>query len=352
MTLVLRRPVDGLSYRDDEMRVMKMMWVVALVITVLSVDGSGQGSRPASVIGGPMLHAHNCYPDEGRWSDRLERALNTGGRPIAIEQDLVWAVDGSGSGRSVVSHGAPLTGTEPTLETHFFERLAPVMRAALEKPDPSRWPLVVLHLDFKTNEPAHHQAIWDLLGKYESWLTTAPRTVSDIVQPMTRGPLLVITENGDGQAATFDQRVPIGARLRLFGTVPTVRVTESTDREVQAEALVSAPPETLIPLGASNYRRWVNFPWAVIERGGPTRAGTWDAGDARRLAAVVGRAHSLGLWVRFYTLNGHSPTENRGWSAGYNFGSMDAVRPRWQAAVAAGVEFIATDQYESFAGAR
>jgi RNA polymerase sigma factor (sigma-70 family) len=30
-------------------------------------------------------------------------------------------------------------------------------------------------LDFKTNEPEHHAAVWELLGRYEDWLVTAPR---------------------------------------------------------------------------------------------------------------------------------------------------------------------------------
>ena len=58
------------------------------------------------------------------------------------------------------------------------------------------------------------------------------------------------------------------------------------------------------------------------------------------------RAHEMGLWVRFYTLNGHSAAESKGWTASYNFGSTAAVRERMAAARDAGVEFIASDQYE------
>ena len=63
----------------------------------------------------------------------------------------------------------------------------------------------------------------------------------------------------------------------------------------------------------------------------------------------MSRAHALGLWIRFYTLNGHAPDAGLGWTASYNFGSLEAVRPRWDAAIAAGVDFVATDQYEEFA---
>ena len=52
----------------------------------------------------PMLDAHNCYPYEGHWNDRIQRALNSG-FPVSIEQDLAWYVDpATGKGRVVVSH--------------------------------------------------------------------------------------------------------------------------------------------------------------------------------------------------------------------------------------------------------
>src|SRR5947208_14476707 len=72
----------------------------------------------------PMLHAHNCYPEDGQWTDRIERALGTRVSPIAIEQDLVWSAS---TGQIMVSHGTPLTGKEPTLEEYFFKRVAPIL---------------------------------------------------------------------------------------------------------------------------------------------------------------------------------------------------------------------------------
>ena len=51
-----------------------------------------------------LLDAHNCYPYNGRWADRIDRALSTG-TPLAIEQDLVWYRDpATGKGRSLVAH--------------------------------------------------------------------------------------------------------------------------------------------------------------------------------------------------------------------------------------------------------
>jgi len=63
----------------------------------------------------------------------------------------------------------------------------------------------------------------------------------------------------------------------------------------------------------------------------------------------VDYAHQKGFWIRFYTLDGFAPGEDQGWGNGYNFGSHDAVVVRWKAAIDAGVNFIATDQYEDLA---
>ncbi len=36
--------------------------------------------------------------------------------------------------------------------------------------------MIVLHFDFKDNQAPLLHAVWDLLGEYESWMTTAPQT--------------------------------------------------------------------------------------------------------------------------------------------------------------------------------
>ena len=311
--------------------------------------------RAADVLqpgGRVWLHAHNCYPEKGLWNERIDRALATRTTGLAIEQDIAWRVDPqSGRGQSVVSHDLKFTGTEPTLEAHFFDKVRPLIARALAENKRETWPVMVLHLDFKSNEPAHHQAIWELLGRHESCLTTAERVADETrVTPFRVGPLLVLTENGDGQADTFHARVPVGGSLRIFGTIPPATFPSATTSEERAAAVFNATPEVLIPTRATNYRRWTNFAWAAVELGGQGKAGAWTVADAARLKAIVSRAHDMGLWVRFYTLNGHPPGKSLGWTESYNFGSLAAGRERLEAAVAAGVEFIATDQYEELEG--
>ena len=321
--------------------------IAILLIGIAAVEASRRTADAHLPGGRVLLHAHNCYPDLGRWTDRLDRALGTGLRPIAIEQDVIWDAARS---RSVVSHGAPVTGSEPSLEDHFFGRLRPIVEAALAANRPDTWPIVILHLDFKSNEPEHHRAIRDLLGRYESWFTWAPRVADPAaVQPLTPGPVMALTEQGEGQERTFHDEIPVGGRIRIFGTVPPVPRPSTGDRDADLRAAAAAAVIDLIPSVATNYRRWTNHSWAVIEEGGQPRGGAWTPEEASRLDAVVGRAHKMGLWIRFYTLNGHSAEQDRGWTASYNFGSLEAVRPRWRAAIDAGVDFVATDQYEEFA---
>src|SRR5581483_1685194 len=113
-----------------------------------------------------LLDAHNCYPYDGRWADRIDRALSTG-TPLAIEQDLVWF-----HGRSLVAHEHP-TGQEPSMRQYFFERTRPIVEQALRDPNHDQRPIVTLNLDFKSEEPEHLAAVWALLSEYTPWLTTA-----------------------------------------------------------------------------------------------------------------------------------------------------------------------------------
>lgn len=287
-----------------------------------------------------LMDAHNCYPYSGRWGDRIERALKTG-IPLAIEQDLFWYTDKhTGRSWSLVSHGDHVRGTEPTLRDYFFERIRPIMEQALHDGDTRSWPLITLNLDFKTDEAAHHAAIWQLLTEYQSWICSAERT-ADIQQisPLTLKPLLVLTGEADSQQRDFHDLVPVGQRLLAFGAVHL------------HEENPLAPPEVLVPQPANNYRRWWNNYWGVVEKGGQRKARAWTPQDQQRLQKLVNHAHKMNLWIRFYTLNGHPDQYLRenGWDKGYNFGSNARVLLRWKAAIQAKVDFLATDQYEDLA---
>ena len=132
--------------------------------------------------------------------------------------------------------------------------------------------------------------------------------------------MLVLTGNPDAQQAAFHDRVPVGGRLRVFGAIPVDLEAKVGKGKEAIPKLAGLSPAELIASGATNYRRWVNFPWAVVERGGQAEAGAWTPADAARLAALSALAHSRGLWIRFYTLNGHAAADDRGWTASYNFG--------------------------------
>jgi hypothetical protein len=334
------------------MRDVLLIRVAAVLVMVGICAAPAVSQMPAGPqLGRVTLHAHNCFPEDGRWADRLDRALGTFVRPIAIEQDVVWYVDpATGKGRTVVAHGGTPTGKEPTLEDHFFKRVRPLIERALAENHRETWPVVYLHFNFRDNDPAFLQNVWELLGRYQQWLTTAKRGEDETkMLPLAVGPLMVLTENG--QDEVFYKRVPVGGQLRVFGTMPAGRGpgAERDDPEARAAVAVETAADVMIPARATNYRRWMNFPWGVVERGGQPKAGEWTTADAARLRALVDRAHAMGLQIRFYTLNGHAPDAGRGWSAGYNFGSLDAARRRWHAAIEAGVDFLATDQYELLA---
>jgi hypothetical protein len=297
----------------------------------------------------PVLDAHNCYPYDGQWTDRIDRALKAG-FPVSIEQDIAWAVDPvSGKGRPVVTHTPQTSGREPSLREHFFDRVRPIVEKALADNDRARWPLIVLHFDFKSLDPVLLRAVWDELGEYQTWLTTAPQT-SDPAQlaPLDPKPLLVITEVADVQEEIFFKTIPKDARLRVFGSAHGAPLQAKSPAE-RVHLAATLPPEQLLTERPTNYRRWWNNSWAVVEEGGQRNAGPWTPAAAARLRALVDHAHRLGFWIRFYTIDGFAPGTGLGWGEGYNFGSREAAVARWKGALDAGVNFIATDQYEDLA---
>ena len=104
----------------------------------------------------------------------------------------------------------------------------------------------------------------------------------------------------------------------------------------------------LIRADATDYRRWSNQPWAVVEAGGAA-AGDWTRAD-RGVSRAGARGTASGSGSASTRSTGTS--ERCGWTEGYNFGTLEAVRLRWRAAIEAGVDFIATDQDEVFSDTR
>ena len=298
----------------------------------------------------PVLDAHNCYPYEGSWADRIDRALKTG-FPVGIEQDMAWYVDpATGKGRAVVSHTAKTTGKEPLLRDYFFERVRPIVEKALKENDRAHWPLIVVHFDFKDNQAPLLHAVWDILGEYSAWITTATKTADPHkLSPFDAKPLLALTEDPDAQEQIFFKDVPVGGTMRLFGSAHTKTIPSSTPRAQREHLMATMPPEELLSEPPTNYRRWWNTSWFTVEEGGQHQAGDWTPADDRRLHALVDHAHKLGYWIRFYTIDGFVQGEDRGWGDGYNFGTHEAATVRWKASLAAGVNLIATNQYEELA---
>jgi hypothetical protein len=284
-----------------------------------------------------VLDAHNCYPYEGRWSDRIDQALSTG-TPIAIEQDLFWYTDPkSHQSRSVLAHTPVFHGDEPDLESYFFARIRPLMEAEMAHPNPAKWPIITLNLDIKTEEFEHLRAIWKVLESHREWLTTSAN-ISDTSakQSLQPGPILVLAGSSDRLEQVFLKEVPIGGRLLVFGAVHT-RATDA-----------HTPPNQLETEPATNYRRWWNNSWAVVEDGGPSKAHDWSPALDERLHQMVEHAHDNGLWIRFYTLDGATPEDQsaNGWFRTYNFSSLEAAKLRWQAVINAGADYLATDEYK------
>ncbi len=298
-----------------------------------------------------LLDAHNCYPYKTLYADRVTRALATG-TPLGIEMDLAWCtLPDPAQGRVVVNHGAKCGGNEFAFREYFFDKVKPLIEAALKEGNHGNWPLVTLNInDMRGEDPAFAPAVWNLLGEYESWLCTAVKTENPAeVSPLDVKPVLVLTSGDDKAVKAFYDSVPVGGKLRLFGSARSV--APSKDEKAQ-ESLEAPDLSKVLPEKASNFRRWWNHSWVDIEKEGQRHAGEWTPQKAARLKAFVDYAHKMGYWVRFYTLNGHGMTELRnGWSPEYNFGSLEAAKIRWKAAREAGVDFIASDQYEALAAA-
>jgi hypothetical protein len=137
---------------------------LALALLICCSSLSAQQFHPGART---VMDAHNCYPYFEWWGDRIDRALSAG-TPVAIEQDLSWHTDPkTGRSWSVVTHGEPTYGNEPTMDQYFFERVRPVVEKALREGNRGNWPIITLNLDFKDNKPEHLAAVLALLRQHQ-----------------------------------------------------------------------------------------------------------------------------------------------------------------------------------------
>src|SRR6266567_2069087 len=209
--------------------------VLIAATTLLAQDPGTTGAQKMPQPGSrSIMDAHNCYPYFEWWSDRIDRALSAG-TPLAIEQDLGWYTNArTGKSWSVVTHGNPITGEEPTMEQYFFARVRPMVEQALKDGNRGDWPLITLNLDFKDNKPEHLAAVLALLRKYQSWLTSAPKGQGiETVQPLDMKPILVLTGEPDAQQSVFYDQLRTGDRVLLFGAIHT----ENKDPQAAPEVL-------------------------------------------------------------------------------------------------------------------
>jgi hypothetical protein len=318
-----------------------------LILTAAIAAGVNASFAPGSRI---QMLAHNAYPDHGKYADRLDRAI-AAGVPFVVEQDLSWI-----DGKSLMIHGTKNAsgGEDPSLESYFFPKIRPIIEKALKAGNKSSWPIVTLYLDIKNDPPEHLEAISKVLDNYNGWLTTAVKSADIAKQsPLDLKPMMVLVEDkqDDIKQQFFYDRVPVGGKIRVFGTATKFDENPGKlprERKDEAVALLAdRDPEQLVSKKADNYRRWFGVNWAFIEKGGETKADEWSAAKADRLKKFVDYGHRLGYFVGFYCLNGYTASEDQGWDKDYNFGARETVELRWRAAIQAHADFISTDQYET-----
>ncbi len=268
-----------------------------------------------------FLNAHNCYPKQGRGSDRLERARRAG--LSAVEVDLAWS---EARGCTVVSHTTKVTGSEPRLQEYFFTPMLPELRRmSLGRPG------VLLLLDFKSRHPGPVKEVYGLLREHRDLMTTAGRRGDPpAAAPVDWGPLTVVLTGDNSAIAQFEKLTPSSEPYLAMGN------REPPGRKFREDVA------EYFPEPATAFYRVFNFQWKHIERDPNFKAGAFTAAERSRLDALVKLAHQKGYWLRTWTLNATDPF----WGTDENFGSREAVLERWRAALEAGVENVATDEYE------
>ena len=171
--------------------------------------------------------------------------------------------------------------------------------------------------------------------------------------PLDVKPMMILLEDkhDDIKQQHFYDSLPVGAKLRFFGSNPKYdnNIDKKLSKDAATAGLFETPLSTIAPHKADNYHRWWGIDWAYIEKGGETKAGEWNSDKADRLKKLVDYGHGLGYFVGVFSISGWTQAENQGWDKDYNFGSRDAAKVRWQAAARAHADFVSTDHYEEAA---
>src|SRR5262249_50304473 len=146
---------------------------------------------------------------------------------------------------------------------------------------------------------------------------------------------------------------PVGGKVRAFGSATKFddnpRHLGRDARPQRLANMLKVAPDQLLTKRADNYRRWFGTDWNFVELCGPEHGKDWNSAAAARATQFVEYGHSLGYLVSFYSINGFTDAQNQGWTAEFNFGSKEAATIRWNAAIEAHADFIATDEYEDLA---
>src|SRR5262249_1349443 len=138
----------GVIDRSDMSRLVVAAAGLLAIMAAAPADPLG-ASAPGGRV---LLDAHNAYPYEGRFGDRVPRAL-AAGTPLARGRDVAWGGTSSGHMEPVGAHDPACRGDEPTLQRYFFDSVAPLLDQALASPQRDAWPLITLNLDFKMEPP-------------------------------------------------------------------------------------------------------------------------------------------------------------------------------------------------------
>jgi hypothetical protein len=269
----------------------------------------------AAVLGFPAqwrYNAHNCYPEKGQHWERLERARQAGLR--AIEIDVTWSEERR---RTVISHEKQPIGGEPTMEEYFWRAVEPELRKlARGRPE---WLLLI---DFKTDDAGVVEQVYRELERRRALL-------SRFGERIEYGPLTVLLTGDRAAIAAFERR------SRGHGPYLAMGDQEPPGREYRDNVADYVPDQ------ATAFYRVFNFDWKHVEPDPDARKQGPMPPEARaRLQALAELAHQKGYWLRAWTLNAST------------FGGREGLLERWQAAREAGVEMLATDQYELAGGRR